>query len=160
MAKCKEIKKHIDGRIKIYECDIHSIIPGQSAHLKYVWQRTTTYTDGPVSLPASDIHTDAFYWTNNNYLIYRLYSQSSELYGHRFDVCENVQITDSEVKWDDLILDFWVDPNNNIYILDQEELEAFKLDNSVSNVQLEIIEGVKKDILNNYKEIIKNLKYI
>ncbi len=157
MSLITEHKRDINGKLVQFECS-SVLLNGERAILQYIWLREKPYRDGPVYLPAGAIHTDAFYWSDRNYLIYRLTSQDGKLYGHRIDVCEDVVITNDSIHWQDLVLDFWIDPKGIIHVLDEEEFaEAFR-DRKLTQKQFDIVNRTREFLLQQYHSIISSLE--
>lgn len=128
--------------------------PGEAV-LRYVWHCDRPFRDGPIYLPAGDNLTLAFYWEDRHFLIYKHMAPDRKLFGHRFDVCESVRIYPDKIVWADLALDLWVDPGEQIYVLDEEEVANFKARGLITPKQLEIIEQTKQYLLKNYKRLIR-----
>lgn len=148
-----EVKRHLDGRIERFICDVVELHPDR-AILSYLWHRDELLRDGPIHLPAGEILTLAFYWQGRNYLIYKLMAPNGRLFGHRFDICDDVHITRDSISWLDLALDLWVDPAGGIHVLDEEEVEAYKVQGLLTGPQLKIIQETKSHLLLNYREIL------
>lgn len=154
--KVKEIKHRLDGSTKTFECEV---IEGSDnkAILSYIWDRKTPYKDGPVFLPAGPIHTNAFYWRDRNYLVYKLSSQDGLLFGYRIDACENVSISKDKIEWLDLILDFWIDPSNKLYVLDKDELNIALRKKTISLNQYAKALLVENYLLGHYLELLSEI---
>jgi len=155
--KITEIKRHIDGRVEEFVCDVVEL-KNDSAIVHHIWNRDEHLIDGPFSLPAGEIHTQAYFWSDRNYLIYAISTADGELLGHRFDICENVHISSELISFDDLELDLWVDRENNIHVLDEADVEAHVKSGRISLDQLELIDETKSFLVENHHQVIRNLK--
>jgi len=149
-----EVKHHLDGQIERFECDVVELQPGSHAILRYVGYRDKPLRDGRLYLPAGAIHTLAFFWQERDFLVYKLLSPDGTLYGHRFDVCQDVCITKEKIEFVDLLLDLWVDPSGEIHVLDEEEVEEQKARGLLTKQQLQVIEETKRYLLGNYRQIL------
>lgn len=152
-----EIKQHLNGRTERFKCDVVELQTRNYAILRYVAQRDKPLEDGPLHLPAGAIQTLAFFWEGRNFLIYKLMSPDGKLYGHRFDVCQDVRITSENIQFVDLLLDLWVDPSGAIQTLDEEEVEMYKASGLLTEQQLAIIEETKRFLMGNYREILAEI---
>jgi hypothetical protein len=154
-----EIKYHLDGRVERFVCAVVELTSGR-AILRYVGRRHKPLTDGPLYLPAGEFVTLAFFWEGRHYLIYKLLSPSGKLLGHRFDICEDVRITQATIHWKDLVLDLWVDPFEQIHVLDEDEVEEHKARGLLSPQQLNIIQETKGFLLEHYREVLDEIARI
>ncbi len=151
-----EIKEHLDGRTQQFECELIKLSENH-AIVSYVWDRKTPYQDGPAFLPAQPIHTKAYYWSDRNYLIYHLTSASGELFGYRIDACEDVRISKAEIRWRDLILDFWIDPNKNLHVLDKSELIVARNNGVMTTTQFNKALNVEQVLMDHYTTLLNEL---
>jgi hypothetical protein len=154
--KITETKIHLDGRREPFACDALILRP-DLAIVNFIWNREKPLQDGPIYLPAGEIHTRAHFWRDRNFLMYKITLADGTLLGHRFDVCEKVQIS-KEITWVDLLLDLWVEPNGQIYVLDEDEVRDFQSRGLLAKNHLQIIEDTKEHLLKNYSQIIDELK--
>jgi len=142
----QEVKRKIDGTTQAFDCETLTVVPGERAVLSYIWDRKEPYQDGPMYLPAQPIHTVAYYWQNKNYLVYKLSSAGNNLFGYRVDVCESVVISETQIHWQDLVLDFWIDPEHKLHVLDEAEYRKACADNLLNNNQIALVEKTKIEI--------------
>ena len=152
-----EIKHHLDGRIERFTCDVVQLLPGNFAIVRYVGQRDKPLQDGPLSLPAGEIHTLAYFWEGRNFLVYKLAPADGILLGYRFDVCQDVCITRDKIEFVDLLLDLWADPAGKIHVLDEDEVDAHITLGLLTQQQLTIVERTKRFLLENYREILAEI---
>ncbi len=59
-----EIKRHLDGRAERFVCDVVELVPGGRAALHYATRLESPLRDGPLCLPAGELHTRAYFWTD------------------------------------------------------------------------------------------------
>jgi len=155
LAKITEIKRHLDGRVERFVCEAVEINP-QRAILHHVARRDKPLRDGPLYLPAGEIHTWALFWKERPYLIYRFASSNGVLLGDRFDICEEVRIGREEISWVDLLLDLWVGPSRRkIEVLDEGEVEAYFSRGWLKESQRLLIEETKRRLLRGYREVLE-----
>ncbi|MBI1729152.1 DUF402 domain-containing protein [Candidatus Acetothermia bacterium] len=154
--KIIETKIHLDGRREEFACDAVVLKP-DVAIVNFIWNREKPLRDGPIYLPAGEIHTRAHFWRDRNYLIYKITLADGTLLGHRFDVCEKVQIS-REITWVDLLLDLWVEPSGQIHILDEDEMHESQTRGLLTQDNLQIISSTKEHLLKKYRQIIEELE--
>lgn len=156
--KITEMKHHVDGRVSTFDCEAISL-NNDSVVVNFVWLRDEPLQDGPLFFPSGEIHTRGYFWSDRNYLIYTITMPDGELLGHRIDICENVEIDVERgiVSYDDLVLDFWIDLDDAIHVLDQDELDELRDRGLLKAQQLERIERTKDHLIDNYLEIIESL---
>lgn len=112
-AGITEIKHHLDGRSQTFLCDL--LLRGEGVMVLRFQTSGSAYA-------AVARTTEAFFWEGRNYLIYRMFSETGELVGHRFDVCRGVRFGEDTLEWTDLLLDFFVTPAGELQALDEEEV--------------------------------------
>src|SRR5436305_14977247 len=96
MDRMLEIKRHLDGREEVFECERVLVTPNQAVVRFQI----------PVdvgAVPAGTL-TLGFFWRWRNYNLYRFVSPESEVLGHRFDVVSGVRIAPDRVKHLDPLL--------------------------------------------------------
>jgi predicted RNA-binding protein associated with RNAse of E/G family len=151
--KIKETKQKIDGSLQTFECTIRSISPNHAV-INHIWHRQTPYVDGPAYLPAAEIHTTAFYWASRDFVIYRMTTAAGNLLGTRIDAAENITISENEIFWRDLVLDFWISPESKFFVLDEQELAEAVSKKLLSPAQIEKIEATRNYLEQNFHNIL------
>ena len=117
----------------------------------------------PESARINDIHirkgttTIAHYWQNRNYVLWIFNNPDAVLKGYLFHICTNIEIGDNYVKYEDLELDIWCDPDGNATVLDQHEVNDGLKRGLISSEEISLIEDQKKEIMNNFHSILKGL---
>lgn len=153
----REIKQKLDGTVHEFECSSLLLEPAR-AIIHHIWHRTTPYIDGPAYLPASEIHTKAFFWSERHYVLYRIASPSGTLYGYRIDAAEEIDITADTISWRDLILDFWISPQLEFHVLDEDELQEGIKNKLITPDQLQKVRAVENHLRDNFLNIIKEIE--
>jgi len=101
--------------------------------------------------------TIAHYWKYRNYILWKFKDSDDGLKGYLFHICNNIEIGKDYVKYEDLELDVWFDPEGNSTILDQDEVNDCFRRGLLDTVELSLIEQQKKEILNGFQHILKNV---
>lgn len=151
-----EIKRHLDGREERYVCDLIDFVPGRAV-VRFVWERDEPLRDGPIDLPAGESVTHAYFWKGRHYLVYTLMSSEGEVYGHRFDICDDVHISLAGIRWTDLLLDLWVDPAGEIHVLDEHEVDQARAAGLLTERRLTIIAEAKAHLLAHYRRVLQEI---
>lgn len=154
--KIKETKQKIDGSVHNFECTLKSISP-EHAIIKHIWHRQTPYVDGPAYLPAAEIHTTAFFWSSRNFVIYRMTTPKGDLLGTRIDAAENIIISNHEISWRDLVLDFWISPDSNFFVLDEDELTEAINKQLLTPDQIHKVEETRAYLEKHYLDILRDI---
>lgn len=115
----REIKEHLNGTRQVFFCEaLH--LTSDLAVLRFL--ATADYSTDP-STERPHRSTDGYFWAGRNYLMYQMFGDNDALLGYRFDVCDDVHIEGDTVRWTDLLLDFWVDPDlSQSQFEDEDEL--------------------------------------
>ncbi|MFP4547231.1 MAG: DUF402 domain-containing protein [Fidelibacterota bacterium] len=148
--QCLEIKKLYSGQVKKYLCSlIH--LDKNFGILQYRLNRD--YKVDHLYLPEGTLSL-GFFWQNRPYNIYQWY-QGDELTATYFNISDHTRLDSNEFSWRDLILDILIVPGMDVKILDEQELKII----SDKNLLNYIVES-RKNILNNYEEIIMSIDKI
>ena len=72
---------------------------------------------------------------------------------HRFDVVEDVHLGEREVSYRDLLLDIWIDASGVVQVEDESDVADARREGTLSNVQLDRINGTRDLILRRHRVI-------
>ena len=100
--------------------------------------------------------TIAHYWSNRNYTLWKFGDKNHKLIGHLFHICTDVILGKSSVTYMDLELDIWIDPDDTVTILDEDEVNACCEKGLIKPQELSLIEKEKNNIALNFKDIMQN----
>src|SRR5438128_1072458 len=126
--KIREIKRRLNGSHQEFLCDL---IYRDDEAMIIRWQSTGKYA-------AIASMSEGYYWEDRHYLIYRMFREGA-LYGHRFDVCRDVRFGPDTVEFTDLFLDFFVTPDGELQIHDEDEVAEAIATGVVSPADQQII---------------------
>ena len=144
----RENKHRLNGHRQTFFCDL-LYRDGEAMVLRF---QTTT---GPYA--AVTHTTEGYFWQGRNYLVYKMFNQSGELVGNRFDVCRDVRFGADSVDWTDLILDFFVTPQGELRVLDETEVEEAVQNGVLSPEDQEIIASTHRFLERGYGEVIQEI---
>lgn len=111
---------------------------------------------GSVLIPAQSL-TIAHYWQGFGRVLWELYGPDRQLIGYCYHLCLPVEIGDSHVEYQDLLLDLWFDPQGNLTVLDQDELDRASAEGKVSKDVRKAIECERDTIAASHTQIIADL---
>lgn len=89
------------------------------------WTRSQTVTVGFLTFAAGDILLE-YYYRNEWFNIFKLYTGSGRLKGWYCNLAEPVTLTDSLIRWRDLALDLIISPDGQQMVMDEDEFEALQ----------------------------------
>lgn len=149
----KEIRLHKDKPLQEFLCDL------LHREENYVVLRYTCLS--PANIDGINIAkgsiTIAHYWKYRNYILWKFKDPDDALKGYLFHICNNIKIGKNYVEYEDLELDIWFDPEGTPTILDQDEVNDCFKRGLLDTVELSLIEQQKKEILNGFQHILKNV---
>lgn len=151
--KYKEIKRHLNKPDQTFICDL---VHYEENHviLKYYSEDPGQISD--IKIPPGST-TMAYYWSDRGYVLWQMFDNTGDLIGTLFHICSEVDISETEVHYLDLLLDIWITPDSSIRILDQDEVTEAHASGRLTAQQLFQIEKNKHLITNNHKTIINRL---
>ncbi len=77
----------------------------------------------PVPVPPGSVSL-GYFWARRPYNLYRMLTADGQVIAHRFDAVTDVRFDDSGLDYRDLILDWWVLPDDTLIEEDRDEFEA------------------------------------
>ena len=115
---CKEVKYRYNGDTSEYLCE-RLYYNGDFGVLRYVIDRS--YAVGGISLEPGTV-TNAFYWKDRPYNIYRWISPEGCKYADYFNIVDMVELKPEIFSYRDLIIDVIVTLQGIPEIMDREEI--------------------------------------
>jgi len=154
-----EVKRHLDGREERFVCEILALEPGRWAVVRWQAHLEAPLEDGPLQIPPGPILTLGYFWSDRNYLVYRMMRPDPDgtLWGHRFDICTEVSITEREIRYLDLLVDVWVNPQGDFFVLDEDEFRQARARGLLTPEQLRIVEATLRELRARHREVLSRL---
>ncbi len=118
MKRILEVKHKLSGERAEFECEACLLAPPRRAVLRYVLDREWRLEEPEITLPEG-VRTYAYYWSDRPYNVYHWVRPDGSTVGYYFNVARNTRIGQSEVEWDDLEVDYWLDAEGNSAVLDE-----------------------------------------
>jgi len=115
-----------------------------------------SYAFGPAAIEKGTL-TIAHYWSDRNHILWILKKPDDALIGHLFHIARNVEIGKDYVRYVDLELDIWFNPDGNPTVLDEDEVMDYYKKGIFDDRTISLIEGQKMAILKNFRAIIQNV---
>ena len=156
MQKIEEIKRHKNKPEQRFLCDLAQREPG---HIVLVYHATSAGRIADMDI-APGSTTIAHYWQSRGYVLWRMFGADRTLVGTLFHICNNTDIREQTVSYDDLILDIWITPQGIARVLDEDELADAIKAGLVTKDELRWIEQQKLIILADYATIIDRIQDI
>jgi len=101
--------------------------------------------------------TIARYWKDRNYILWILKNPADILIGYLFHICNNIEIGEDYIIYEDLELDVWFDSEGNSTILDQAEVNDCHRRGFLDTIEFSLIEQQKKEIIDGFQHILNNV---
>jgi protein associated with RNAse G/E len=151
VKKITETKRHLDGSVHRFACELLALRP----HLAIVlFRHRRGRSAGGFRFPRGS-RTYGFFWRRRSYSLYRMLGPSGRLIAHRFDVLEDVRLSETEVSYLDLFLDIWVAPEGAVTIEDDDEVDDQAARGLLSKAQQRHIACTREHIVRDRGRIIR-----
>lgn len=117
----RETKVRLDGSEVSFDCELLAL----DSHLAVVLFRVKAGSSfkTPVKFPPGSL-SYGYFWKRRTYNAYRILGPDGTLIAHRFDAVTDVAISREEVRYRDLVLDWWVLPGQPLLEEDREDYDA------------------------------------
>lgn len=149
-----ERKVKPDGSVREFKCMALHVTP-QLAVVRFVVDDPSLFRT-PVTIPRGTV-SDGWFWQRRPYAVYRMRGRGGAVIAHRFDAVRNVAISDREVRYHDLVLDWWALPNGNLLEEDREELRDLRDRDAVDADFEAAANQAARTVLGRYRHIIDEL---
>ena len=144
-----EVKRHLDGREVRFDLQLvlhrPHLIVASFVHPKALQRDGFTFERGSISY--------GFFWRRRPYVMYRMLDPQGQLVANRFDIVEDVRLSEREVSYRDLLLDIWSDASGMVLVTDQDDVADARREGTISNAQLERIGRTRDLILRRHRVI-------
>lgn len=151
MHDITEVKRHPDGGEHRFECELVMRWP-HVAVVRYTNWAGRSY--GGFTIPRGSV-THGFAWTRRPYLVYRMVAPNGLHIADRYDIVEDVRLSDREVSYLDLLLDIWVAPDGTVIVEDEDEVEDFAKRGLLTPKQLARIDRGRDLVLRRHRAIVR-----
>ena len=111
----------------------------------------------PVAFPAGTV-SHGYFWARRHYNVYRFHSPEGPLLAHRFDAVADVTISEDEVRYRDLVLDWWVLADGQLIEEDRDELDALVSAGTFSARDQALAVSAARQVFSRYRHIIDEVE--
>jgi protein associated with RNAse G/E len=151
-----ERKRKADGTLHEYETDlVHR--DKTVVIVRFVLTRDGGPPRLPVSVSAGTV-SYGYFWPRRPYNVYRWISPEGKLIAHRFDAVTAVKVSEHEVDYRDLVLDWWAFPDGSIVEEDRDELDEAVAAGLVTPAEAQIANEAAYQVLSRYRHIIDEVE--
>ena len=151
-----ERKRKADGSLHEYETDLV-----HRDKTVVIVRFVLTRDGGPPRLPVSvrsGTVSYGYFWPRRHYNVYRWISPEGELVAHRFDAVTAVKVSEHEVDYRDLVLDWWAFPDGSIIEEDRDELDEAVAAGLVTKDEERLATEAAYQVLSRYRHIIDEVE--
>lgn len=115
-----ETKRKPGGAEQTFACDYLARAPGLAIVLFHVpgAMRFTT-----LGTPPGNTRSLGFFWEDRSLSVYRFVDPDGNAFAHRMEAVTDVRVSDTDVYFRDLVVDWWLLPGQDIVEEDRDELE-------------------------------------
>jgi hypothetical protein len=147
-----EKKTKMDGTVHEYRCTA-AHVEGGLAVVRFPMRGGGLIPGTSVYVPPGST-SFGFFWSSRPYNLYRMVDREGEPFAHRFDAVADVRIGARELSYRDLVLDWWVLPDDTLIEEDRDEYEAFVADGRIGEADQKIAREAAQAVFSRYRHII------
>jgi hypothetical protein len=150
----REIKYGPGKQPQEWICEVIDMEPAQWARLRYVTD--LVYVIEGTELPVGTV-TEAMYWADRPYHVWKFSGADGRHRGYRFDVCTNTFIWPEKLIWTDLELDLWIPPGGQPRWQDEDAMMQLVRTEHLSRQELAIANEAKEQLERDWKRVIEEV---
>jgi predicted RNA-binding protein associated with RNAse of E/G family len=152
MTRFVEKKEKPGGKVLEYEVDlVHR--SASVAIVRFEMKQGGGPPRLPIEVPAGSV-SYGYFWPRRPYSLYRWISPEGDVVAHRFDAVTDVRMTESEVAYRDLVLDWWVFPDDTLIEEDRDELEELLASGTITPAEAARANEAARQVFSRYRHII------
>ena len=150
-----ERKYKPDGSVREYACELVARHPGLTV-VRFLMPDGGDIFGAPISVPPGSV-SFGWFWARRPYNLYRMFGPDDRLLCHRFDAVADVRLLEGAIEYRDLVLDWWVLPDDTILEEDRDELELLAANAILSATDVEAANRAALEVLSRYRHIIEDV---
>jgi len=147
-----ERKIKLDGTAYEFDCALVHREPGLVV-VRYVLEQGGAAFGAPLPIPPGAV-SDGYFWASRPYNVYRMRSAAGELVAHRFDAVTDVVLGRDAVTYRDLVLDWWVAPDDSLIEEDRDEFDQAVTSGAMTADDAARANAAERDVYSRYRHII------
>jgi hypothetical protein len=151
-----EHKVKVDGTMREYRCELVYRNGGLMIVAFRMGQGGSQASGIPVTITPGSI-SYGYFWKGKTYSLYRMKRPDGSIIAHRFDAVTGVQFGNHSVTYCDLVLDWWVLPDDSLIEEDRDELDELLANGLLSLRELHLAETAAGEVTSRYRHIIDGL---
>jgi predicted RNA-binding protein associated with RNAse of E/G family len=150
-----ERKQKPDGTIREYRCTLLHL-DAALAVVEFVMEKGGVIHGTPIEVPPGSV-SRGYFWKRRPYNLYRMHRADGTLIGHRFDAVAGVRLSPDVIFYRDLVLDWWVTPDDTLIEEDRDEFDAMVAAGTLAPGDIERAEDAARTIFSRYRHIIDDV---
>lgn len=144
-----------DGTAREYACELVARRPGLLV-VRFRLESGGAAFGAPIRIPPGSV-SYGWFWARRPYNLYRMFGPDGLLVAHRFDAVAAVKLLAGAVEYRDLVLDWWVSPDDTILEEDRDELELLAANGLLSPDDIAAANAAAHQVLSRYRHIIEDV---
>ncbi|MCC6383231.1 MAG: DUF402 domain-containing protein [Dehalococcoidia bacterium] len=147
-----ERKRKPDGSVREYACSL--LWRGRGlVVVRFPLPAGGAPFSAPLPIPPGST-SDGYFWSGRPYNLYRMRRPDGSLAAHRFDALRDVKIGEHDVSYRDLVLDWWVTPDDVLLEEDREELDELVASGVLSPADQRAALRAEQQVCSRYRHIV------
>jgi predicted RNA-binding protein associated with RNAse of E/G family len=154
-APILERKQKPDGTMREYGCTLVRLTPGLAV-IEFVMAQGGSIFGTPIEVPPGSI-SHGYFWKRRPYNLYRMRRADGSLIAHRFDAVTDVRLSADAVEYRDLILDWWVLPDDTLIEEDRDEFDGLLAAGKIAPTDIAKAHEAERAVYSRYRHIIDDV---
>ena len=150
-----ERKEKPDGSVREYACTLLHM-DRSVAIVEFVMAKGGAIFGTPIEVPPGSV-SHGYFWKRRDYNLYRMRGPGGAIIAHRFDAVADVHFGEEAVSYRDLILDWWVTPEDVLIEEDRDEFDSALKAGAVTEKDLAATRRAEQAIYSRYRHIIDDV---
>ena len=150
----REVKVRLDGSEVGFDCELLALDSQRAVVLFRVPGGSSFNT--PVRFPPGSL-SFGYFWKRRAYNAYRILGPDGAPIAHRFDAVTDVYISREEIRYRDLVLDWWVLPGQPLLEEDREDYDAAIAEGRIPSQWQKQADGASRRLYAGYRQIIREI---
>jgi predicted RNA-binding protein associated with RNAse of E/G family len=155
-APILERKQKPDGTMREYGCTLVRLTPGLAVIEFVMAAQGGSIFGTPIEVPPGSI-SHGYFWKRRPYNLYRIRRADGSLIAHRFDAVTDVRLSADAVEYRDLILDWWVLPDDTLIEEDRDEFDELLAAGKIAPADIAKAHEAERAVYSRYRHIIDDV---
>lgn len=150
-----ERKQKSDGTVREYGCTLVRMERGLAV-IEFVMEQGGSVFGTPIEVPPGSI-SHGYFWQRRPYNVYRMRRADGSLIAHRFDAVTDVRLSADAVEYRDLVLDWWVMPDDTLLEEDRDEFDGLLAAGKLAPDDVAKAHEAERAVYSRYRHIIDDV---